>query len=95
MTVVCFKLANGEEIIAQGTQAGNTWHVEKVRGMGVQQAGKGQVQLVMGVWMIGDHNAKIELNPAQVIAWYHPLPHIEKAYLTEVSGLDLSMMSAP
>ena len=104
MSVLCFKLANGEEIIARCPEfhvaekevsiltrlnKGNLIvKIETPRLIGLQDGEKG-VTLGMMPWTLGNPSADTELLLTGVFAAYEPTPQVEKVYLSQTSKIQL------
>ena len=105
MSVLCFKLANGEEIIARCPEfhistnendliltrmnKGNLTIKIETPRLIGLQDGEKGVTLGMMPWTLGNPSADTELLLAGIYAAYSPTPQVEKAYMSQTSKIQL------
>lgn len=94
-----FKLVGGDEIVAEivrtelGTRSQN-WVIKRPLAIKFQPMGQGQIGLALVPWTLS--NPTIEelcLNEKAVIAQYEPSATVERQYLQQTSGIELSATS--
>ena len=95
MNTICIKLVNGEELIAVTSQFVSPieacdYTISKVRGIMVQPVGNNQMAIGFVPWMAGNTDGEILIRAKDIITVYDPEPNIERGYLEQTSGIDLS-----
>lgn len=95
MNTICLKLVNGEELIAKTPmiiepEKKRTYEVSTVRSIIVQPVGNNQMAIGFVPWMAGNTDAIVTIHGADIIATYVPEANIERGYLEQTSGIDLS-----
>lgn len=92
MRVLTFKLITGEEIIGrEAEQLQNQPYVKlsRVRTIGVQPAGRGQMGIGLMPFVFSQQDDEIILLRTAIIAEFRANPEIEKIYLEQTSPIKL------
>lgn len=98
-SIKSFKLVGGDEIVAEivrtalGTAAQN-WVIKRPLAIKFQPMGQGQIGLALVPWALSNPTIdELHLPEKAVIAQYEPSATVERQYLQQTSGIELSAVS--
>lgn len=93
MKTIAMKLVSGEEIIARhigNPTAFQGISVSHARTIGLQQGRDGEYGIGMMDYVLSNKDCTIEIADHSIIASYSPAPEVERAYLSNTSGIQLA-----
>lgn len=98
MNIIVLKLVTGEELIAEktnqsmnifGTDTNNNFKLKRTRVLQMMQTQNG-VGFGLVPWLMSAPDSEVDINSNHVISCINAPSDIEKAYLQQVSGLQLT-----
>ena len=91
MKTIAMKLVSGEELIGRYvSETSDQIFVTHVRTIGLQQDQQGRFGVGMMDYILANKDCQIKISTDKIIASYQPAAEVEKAYLSQTSGIQLS-----
>lgn len=92
MQTIAMKLVSGEEVIARSIEhTTDAVTVSHVRTIGLQQANaQGDVGIGMMDYILSNKDVQISINRSAIVATFDMAPEVERAYLSNTSGIQLA-----
>jgi len=93
MKTIAMKLVSGEEVIGRYIEQRTTDHmltITHARTMGLQQDHQGRYGVGMMDYILANKDCDISISKDKIITMYEPAAEVEKAYLSQTSGLQLA-----
>jgi hypothetical protein len=91
MKTIAMKLVSGEELIGRSvSETATLTTISHARTMGLQQDQQGRYGVGMMDYILANKDCEISISKDKIITMYEPAVEVEKAYLSQTSGIQLS-----
>lgn len=84
-----FKLASGEEIVAEYTESEHAFTLSKARAILLGRTPNG-LTLQLGPWILSEQDAAYKIDKSHIVTFNLKVsPQLEEAYLKNTTGIDV------